>query len=275
MVSNPRASIPLIKFANDLKKSGLFIIGHIMIGDLDHYEIDPVVEQYPLWLKLSDMLSVKAFIELTLANSVREGYHHLLRTTGLGAMKPNTVVFGFYDDQPQVDYFETDSQYACIRNSKLNDELFLKLRPSDQKNISVQDYVLLVHETVNKFKKNVCIGRHFDKFNWVLIHLLSNCFVKIRFFFVTGVDIQIQKQNHRRMANQLLQQPRPNIRPFLEVHAATGVHPANGARVEVHHQVASTSHRHLGQWQAVVVGQAQTVAHRVRCCGCRLGPIGG
>lgn len=45
---------------------------------------DPVQQQYNFWLSLVDKLGVKAFVDLTLSHSVRQGTQHLLRITGLG-----------------------------------------------------------------------------------------------------------------------------------------------------------------------------------------------
>lgn len=51
---------------------------------IDAVPTDPVQQQYNFWLSLVDKLGVKAFVDLTLSPSVRQGTQHLLRITGLG-----------------------------------------------------------------------------------------------------------------------------------------------------------------------------------------------
>lgn len=45
---------------------------------------DPLQAQYESWLSLVDHLNIKAFVNLTLADSVRHGVQHLLFISGLG-----------------------------------------------------------------------------------------------------------------------------------------------------------------------------------------------
>lgn len=54
------------------------------LATVDVEPTDPVQQQYNFWLSLVDKLGVKAFVDLTLSPSVRQGTQHLLRITGLG-----------------------------------------------------------------------------------------------------------------------------------------------------------------------------------------------
>ena len=58
------------------------MLGHVKIGGLSDVSTDILSVDYQHWLNLVDSLGIKAFVELTLSSSVREGTQHLLRISG-------------------------------------------------------------------------------------------------------------------------------------------------------------------------------------------------
>ncbi|KAL2096261.1 hypothetical protein ACEWY4_008409 [Coilia grayii] len=187
MVANPRGSLGLIAFVNDIKKSGLYVLGHVQIGDLDVLPSDPLQCQYESWLSLVDHLNIKAFVNLTLASSIRQGVQHLLFISGLGGMRPNTLVLGFYDDSTPEDLLQdrTPSSSGTSSDARTPPEdpedpetpparfHFPPLRQAgtDQreeggvaggggKRLGEQEYVSIVADAV-KMRKNVALARYF------------------------------------------------------------------------------------------------------------------
>jgi potassium/chloride transporter 9 len=61
-------------------------------------------------------LSVVELSVVELTDYLREGINHLVRISGIGAMKPNTIVMGFLDDTAHTDDFlSPTSPFATTR----------------------------------------------------------------------------------------------------------------------------------------------------------------
>ncbi|KAL3282290.1 hypothetical protein HHI36_005478 [Cryptolaemus montrouzieri] len=157
LVNNPRTSCPLIDFVNVLKKGGLYVLGHVIKGDSNAPGADPTLETNSHWLNLIDHLKVKAFVELTVANTIREGAKHLMRISGMGAMKPNTVVLGFLGDEKPEDFLQSDE--SSYQNVDFSNEIFPLEEESTLKPL---EYILILSDVL-KLNKNLCICRNFHK----------------------------------------------------------------------------------------------------------------
>lgn len=191
LVANPRTCLPLIDFINDLKKSGLYVLGHVLtkessVSVKDDYDngnstvsaINPVLTSNdssqgdvvqavtPHWLQLVDHMRVKAFVELTADRSVRIGVRHLVRLSGMGAMKPNTVVFGFPEQdysskniaEKKIDFLSSpDSQY---HSTLFHNEMF----PIGKENLDPIEYVQMLADIL-WMNKNLCVCRNFHRLN--------------------------------------------------------------------------------------------------------------
>lgn len=108
LCDNPRTSWNLIRFCNHLKKGGLYILGHVVLmresSELNAQKLEFGIDAYNeirkqkrAWVKLRDMLRIKAFVQIAIGPSLPWGVRNVYLGSGLGGMRPNITVLGFYD----------------------------------------------------------------------------------------------------------------------------------------------------------------------------------
>lgn len=136
---------------------------------------DPLQSSYDSWLSLVDHLNIKAFVNLTLADSVRQGVQNLLFITGFGAMRPNTLVLGFYDDCTPEDHLQgkvllstgygLDAVSPPIDPREHRSPSFPSVRGTEEaKDLQDEEYVSVIADAI-KMGKNVTLARYFNQFN--------------------------------------------------------------------------------------------------------------
>lgn len=108
LCDDPRTSWNLIGFCNHLKKGGLYILGHVVVlndeAKAENNELEFGINSYKeiqkqrhAWLKLRDMSNIKAFVQIALGPTLPWGVRNVYLGSGLGGMRPNITVLGFYD----------------------------------------------------------------------------------------------------------------------------------------------------------------------------------
>ena len=167
LMKNPRYNCALLHFVNAMKKGGLYVIGHVHQEQFDEIQNEP---RTSVWLDLIDHLRIKAFAEMTVTRSYREGVQHLVRISGVGAIKPNIAVMGFHEPQKlRHDYFRDPS--LGFASSKMDALFPIRGEDNDARNIpesepmNIQadvEFVNVINDVI-KIGKNVCIYRNFDK----------------------------------------------------------------------------------------------------------------
>uniref|UniRef100_A0A3Q3LV47 Solute carrier family 12 member 6-like n=1 Tax=Mastacembelus armatus TaxID=205130 RepID=A0A3Q3LV47_9TELE len=160
-VKSPR----LLTFASQLKAGkGLTIVGTVVSGNfLQSYGEALAAEQT---LKhLMDKERVKGFCQCIVAQKPREGISHMIQSSGLGGMKPNTVVMGWPHAWRQSE--DPQSWKTFISNRLTAPPLFL----SDTVRVTTAAHqALLVPKNISLFPTNSepCADGYIDV--WWIVH---------------------------------------------------------------------------------------------------------
>ncbi|EAQ85974.1 hypothetical protein CHGG_07227 [Chaetomium globosum CBS 148.51] len=187
LINNPRRQTRLIQFCNSLKKGALYILGHVIVTDDFAAGVTEAKLQQSAWTKyISEYSRIKAFVQLTMSPTITWGVRNLVLSAGLGGMRPNIAIMGFYnmDDlrraQPASQIPEApvspvppqqgDSQAGPkIRRRRRGDtssRILEGILPTDSiKNedmMSVTSYLTILEDLALRYRLNVAIGKGFE-----------------------------------------------------------------------------------------------------------------
>jgi potassium/chloride transporter 9 len=185
-INDPRRGYKLIQFCNSLKKGALFILGHVIVTSNFGASVPEARRQQAAWNKYIDFSKIKAFVNVAISPSIEWGTRNIVLSAGLGGMRPNIVIMGFYNiqqfrqEQPLVDVPSPPPERKHIsrasrgngqhrsKNSKRNrrGEVEGEL-PTDicyvERRTDVQSYVMVLEDMLLKMQINVAIATGFQE----------------------------------------------------------------------------------------------------------------
>ncbi|OAR00385.1 hypothetical protein LLEC1_00999 [Akanthomyces lecanii] len=189
LINNPRRQARLIQFCNSLKKGSLYILGHVIVTDDFDAGVHEARLQQQAWTNyISEFSRIKAFVQLTMSPTINWGVRNLILSAGLGGMRPNIAVIGFYnlDDlrqtNPQVAVPELPQSPAnkMRKPSRSEEKTLLKRRRGDtsarllegvlptdvirtEQMMNVTEYMTMLEDLALKYKLNVAVAKGFEK----------------------------------------------------------------------------------------------------------------
>ncbi|OQU99509.1 hypothetical protein CLAIMM_05136 [Cladophialophora immunda] len=170
LVNDPRRSYKLIHFCNSLKKGALFIIGHVIVTQNFGASVPEARRQQAAWNKFIDISKIKAFVNVAISPSIEWGARNVFLSAGLGGMRPNIVVFGFYNlqqfrsEQPLVDVPSPppERKAGSVRRRRTSRSQVRGELPTDvcyvEKRTDIQSYVMVLEDMILKLRTNVAVA---------------------------------------------------------------------------------------------------------------------
>lgn len=187
LVNDPRRQYKLIQFCNSLKKGGLFVLGHVIVSTDFNSAVPEARRQQQSWTKYIDFSKIKAFVNIAISPAIEWGARNLVLGAGLGGMRPNIVVMGFYnlpelrESQPSIDIpspqpSRPSSKAANRPISRKAVQAAAKRRqtvtmqgtlPTDamrpESAVAIRSYVTVIEDLVLRLQANVAIGKGFQE----------------------------------------------------------------------------------------------------------------
>jgi len=187
LVNDPRRQYKLIQFCNSLKKGGLFVLGHVIVTQNFGEAVAEARRQQQSWTKYIDFSRIKAFVNVTISPAVEWGARNLVLSAGLGGMRPNIVVMGFYN-LPELRYAQPYSNIPSPQPTRpsskaTNHSISVQairasaksrqtgntqgmlptdaMRPEDA--IGIKSYVTIIEDLVLRMQANLAVAKGFQE----------------------------------------------------------------------------------------------------------------
>ncbi|BFZ58819.1 hypothetical protein PYCC9005_005884 [Savitreella phatthalungensis] len=171
LVNDARRNVKLIRFCNALKKSGLYVLGHVLVTKDFGEDLEELRRQQDAWHKLVEHLKVKAFVQVGVAQDEVWGAMNLCLSSGLGGLKPNLVVIAFFNlagtDPGDLPAMQRLTEHAERRQERLREQADQDKLPTDncRRNpaMAVCTYLNIVEDIIASFNLNIAIAKGFGK----------------------------------------------------------------------------------------------------------------
>lgn len=189
LVNDPRRQTRLIQFCNSMKKGALYILGHVIVTDDFGTGVQEARLQQSVWTNyIAEVSRLKAFVQLNMSPSIIWGVRNLILSAGLGGMRPNIAVLGFYNMQdlrkqhpemhvpsaptsPVVEGRSSrpraDGKTPRRRRGDTSARLLEGALPTDvirtEDSMSVTDYMTILEDLALRYRLNVAVGMGFQE----------------------------------------------------------------------------------------------------------------
>ncbi|KAE8452439.1 hypothetical protein EG329_000341 [Mollisiaceae sp. DMI_Dod_QoI] len=181
-VNDPRRQYKLIQFCNSMKKGALYILGHVIVTDDFGGSVPEARRQQAAWTKYIDFSKIKAFVNIAISPGVEWGARNIVLSAGLGGMRPNIAVLGFYNmddlrrNTPLIDVPEPAQSPEPGPNSSApqepahmdsKDAKMQGILPTDscrtEGMMSVTSYVTILEDLLLRLQINVAVAKGFQE----------------------------------------------------------------------------------------------------------------